>query len=71
MSHLRAGPPFVHVDDLFLASKRCAVADFTVVFLSDPEFNFPRSLLALLAKAKIRIGYSGEHSFPFVNCEVR
>ena len=45
--------------------------DFTVVFLLGSEFSFPRALLALLAKAKIRIGYSGEHSFPFVNCEVR
>ena len=55
----------------FSLLKRVRSRDFTVVFLLGSEFSFPRSLIALLARAKIRIGYSGEHSFPFVNCEVR
>jgi len=55
----------------FSLLKRVRSREFSVVFLLGSEFSFPRSLLALLARAKIRIGYSGEHSYPFVNCEIR
>lgn len=55
----------------FSLLKRVRSRDFGVVFLLGSEFSLPRSLLALLARAKVRIGYSGEHSFPFVNCEIK
>ncbi len=55
----------------FSLLKRVRSREFSVVFLLGSEFSFPRSLLALLARARIRIGYSGEHSYPFVNCEIR
>jgi len=55
----------------FSLLKRIRSRGFSVVFLLGSEFSFPRSLLALFAKARVRIGYSGEHSFPFVNCEIR
>jgi len=55
----------------FSLVRRVRARDFNVLFLLGSEFSFPRSLLALLARARVRIGYSGEHSFPFVNCEIR
>lgn len=51
--------------------KRVRSRDFNVVFLLGKEFNFPRSLLALFTRAKIRIGFSQEITFPFINCELR
>lgn len=55
----------------FSLLKRIRSRDFSVIFLLGSEFSFPRALLALLARARIRIGYSGEHSYPFVNCEIK
>jgi len=51
--------------------KRIRARDFNLVFLLGREFNFPRSLLALLSRASIRIGFSQEITFPFINCELR
>ncbi len=55
----------------FSLLKRVRSREFNVLFLLGSEFSFPRSLLALLAGARVRIGYEGERSFPFVNCEIR
>lgn len=55
----------------FSLLKRVRSREFSVVFLLGSQFSFPRSLIALTAGARVRIGYSGEHSFPFVNCEIR
>lgn len=55
----------------FTLLKRIRDRDFSVAFVLGSEFNLARSLLALLTGAKIRVGFSGERSFPFVNCEVR
>lgn len=51
--------------------KRIRDREFSVAFLLGTEFNLARSTLALLAGAPIRIGFSSEHAFPFINCEVR
>ena len=55
----------------FSLVKRVRSRDFSVVFLLGSEFNLPRSMIALGAQAKIRVGYAGEKSYPFVNCEIR
>jgi ADP-heptose:LPS heptosyltransferase len=51
--------------------RRLRDRDFNVAFLLGAEFNFARSLLALLTRARIRIGFTSEFAFPFINCEVR
>lgn len=50
---------------------RVRVRHFNVTFLLGSEFNFARSVLALATGAKIRIGFTSERTFPFINCEVR
>ncbi|MFQ5511896.1 MAG: glycosyltransferase family 9 protein [Candidatus Krumholzibacteriia bacterium] len=52
-------------------AKRVRHRDFNVAFLLGSEFNLARSVLTLATRAPIRIGFSGDRSFPFVNCEVR
>jgi ADP-heptose:LPS heptosyltransferase len=44
---------------------------FNVVFLLGHEFSFARSLVALLSKARLRIGFSQTFTYPFLNCEIR
>jgi ADP-heptose:LPS heptosyltransferase len=51
--------------------KRIRDREFNVAFLLGTEFNLARSYLALLTRARIRVGFSTEHAFPFINCEVR
>lgn len=51
--------------------KRIRSRGFNVVFLLGSEFSFPRALLALSARARVRVGYSDEKSYPYVNCEIR
>lgn len=51
--------------------KRVRQKDFTAVVLLGREFNFARSLLALLSHARIRVGFSQEFTFPYINCELR
>lgn len=55
----------------FTLAKRVRRRDFSVAFLLGSEFNLARSMLTLVTRAPIRIGFLGERSFPFVNCEVR
>jgi ADP-heptose:LPS heptosyltransferase len=52
-------------------AKRVRDREFTLAFLLGTEFNLARSLLTLVTRAKIRIGFSSERTFPFINCEVR
>jgi len=67
---LRAGPSLAVFDDVLLPPQ--AVRSRSSASSSPRvRVQLSRSLLALLARAKIRIGYSGEHSYPFVNCEIR
>ena len=51
--------------------KRIRARNFDVVFLLGREFNFARSLIVLLTRARIRIGFSREINYPFINCELR
>ncbi|MBI4720701.1 MAG: glycosyltransferase family 9 protein, partial [Chitinivibrionia bacterium] len=51
--------------------KRIRRKDFTAVILLGREFNFARSLLALLSHARIRIGFTQEFTYPYINCELR
>lgn len=55
----------------FSLVKKLRGKDFNVVFLLSPEFDLPRAALAIVTGAPIRIGFSDERSFPYVNCEVR
>ncbi len=55
----------------FSLLKRIKQKDFTVVFLLGQKFNFARSLLTLISGAGIRVGFSQEFSFPYINCELR
>jgi ADP-heptose:LPS heptosyltransferase len=56
----------------FLAlAKRVRDRDFNIAFLLGTEFSLPRSILSLATRAKIRIGFSSERTYPFINCEVR
>lgn len=55
----------------FSLLRRLKSRDFNVVLLLGREFNFARSLLALLSKAKLRVGYVQEYTYPFINCELR
>jgi ADP-heptose:LPS heptosyltransferase len=52
-------------------AKRIRDRDFDVAFMLGTEFNLARSLLLLATRAKIRIGFSSERTYPFINCEVR
>jgi ADP-heptose:LPS heptosyltransferase len=51
--------------------RRLKSRSFDVVFLLGREFSFARSLAALLSRARVRLGYSQQFSYPFVNCELR
>ncbi len=51
--------------------RRIRDREFSVAFLLGAEFHLARSFLALLTRARVRVGFSTEHAFPFINCEVR
>lgn len=55
----------------FSLLKRLKSRDFNVVFLLGRDFSFARSLLAVLSRAKLRVGFTQDFSYPFVNCELR
>jgi len=55
----------------FSLLKRLKSREFSVVFLLGHHVDFARSLIALLSRAKLRIGFSQEYSYPFINCELR
>jgi len=52
-------------------AKRIRDKEFGVAFLLGTEFNLARAALALATKAKVRIGFATERTFPFINCEIR
>jgi len=51
--------------------RRLKSRDFNVVFLLGREFSFARSLISLFTKAGLRIGFTQEYTYPFINCELR
>jgi ADP-heptose:LPS heptosyltransferase len=55
----------------YTLARRIRRRDFSVAFLLGTRFNFARSLLALLTRARIRVGFSSDYTLPFINCEVR
>jgi ADP-heptose:LPS heptosyltransferase len=55
----------------FTLLKRLKSREFNVVFLLEREFSFARSLLAVLSRAKLRVGFAQEFNYPFINCELR
>ena len=55
----------------FSLIKRVKKRDFDIVVLLGKEFSFARSLLALLSRARLRVGFLQKFSYPFVNCEIR
>jgi len=50
---------------------RLKTRDFDIVFLLGKEFSFVRSLLAVLSRARLRVGFSQEFTYPYINCEIR
>ena len=55
----------------FSLLKRLRSREFNVVFLLGKEFSFARSLLSLVSRARLRVGYAQEFTYPFINCELR
>jgi ADP-heptose:LPS heptosyltransferase len=55
----------------FALLRRIKTRGFDVVFLLGHEFSFARSLVALMTKARLRIGFQQTFTYPFVNCEIR
>jgi ADP-heptose:LPS heptosyltransferase len=55
----------------FSLLKRLKSREFNVVFLLGREFSFARSLLAVFTRAKLRVGFVQEFTYPFINCELR
>jgi ADP-heptose:LPS heptosyltransferase len=51
--------------------RRLKSRDFNVVFLLGREFSFARSLIAVATRARLRVGFAGEITYPFINCELR
>jgi ADP-heptose:LPS heptosyltransferase len=51
--------------------RRLRSRSFDVAFLLGREFSFVRSLAALMSGAAVRVGFSQQFSYPFVNCELR
>ena len=51
--------------------RRVKGRSFDVVFLLGREFDFARSLVALMSRARLRVGFSQKFTYPFVNCEIR
>ncbi|MGD8414789.1 MAG: glycosyltransferase family 9 protein, partial [Candidatus Latescibacterota bacterium] len=55
----------------FSLLKRLKSREFNVAFLLGREFSFARSLLALLTRAHVRVGFRQDFNYPFINCELR
>jgi ADP-heptose:LPS heptosyltransferase len=55
----------------YTLAKRLKSREFNVTFLLGRDFSFARSLLALWTRARLRVGYDHEFTYPFVNCELR
>jgi ADP-heptose:LPS heptosyltransferase len=55
----------------FTLVKRLRSKKFNVVFNLGTTFDLTRSVLGVVTKAPIRVGFSDERAFPYVNCEVR
>jgi ADP-heptose:LPS heptosyltransferase len=55
----------------FSLLKRLKSREFNVAFLLGREFSFARSLLALLTRARVRVGFKQDFTYPFINCELR
>lgn len=55
----------------FSLLRRLKSREFSVAFLLGREFSFARSLLALLTRARLRVGVAQEFTYPFINCELR
>jgi len=55
----------------FTLLKRLKSREFDVVFLLGKEFSLARSLLALATRARVRVGFTTQHTYPFLNCEIR
>jgi ADP-heptose:LPS heptosyltransferase len=55
----------------FSLLKRLKSREFDIVFLLGKEFSFARSLIALLSRARLRVGFTQQYSYPFINCEIR
>lgn len=51
--------------------KRLKSRDFDIVFLLGREFSLARSFLAVFSRARLRVGFSQQYNYPFINCEIR
>jgi ADP-heptose:LPS heptosyltransferase len=55
----------------FSLIKRLKSREFNVVFLLGREFSFARSLISVFTRARLRVGFAQEFTYPFINCELR
>ena len=55
----------------FSLLRRLKSREFDVVFLLGREFSFTRSLIAVATRARLRVGFAQEFTYPFINCELR
>jgi len=55
----------------FSLLRRMKSRDFDVVFLLGRQFSFARSLIALMSRAPLRVGFTRQFTYPFLNCEIR
>jgi ADP-heptose:LPS heptosyltransferase len=55
----------------FSLLKRLKSREFNITFLLGRDFSFSRSLLALLTRASVRVGFNQDFTYPFINCELR
>ncbi len=55
----------------FALLRRIKGRGFDIVFQLGHEFSLARSLVVLMSKARLRIGFQQTFTYPFVNCEIR
>lgn len=55
----------------FALLRRIKGRGFDIVFQLGHEFSLARSLVVLMSKARLRIGFQQTFTYPFLNCEIR
>lgn len=55
----------------FSLLRRMKSRKFDVTFLLGRQFSFARSLIAFMTRAPLRVGFTRQFTYPFLNCEIR
>ncbi|HET6349595.1 MAG TPA: glycosyltransferase family 9 protein [Candidatus Krumholzibacteria bacterium] len=51
--------------------RRVKARGFDVVFMLGRDFSFARALVTLFSRAPLRVGFTQQFTYPFLNCEIR